>query len=144
MYYTKGMARTVTLPNLIQLRLSDGMARQIDDWRRGQADIPTRSEAIRRLVETGLNGGADDAGAPTAWDMLAALYESDPDWRDNFGWEDKPGATISEAVAYAKAVARKKGAAAALEGAADLYCNESPLAAPIKALLARLDPEAAR
>lgn len=48
------MARETKLPNLVQLRLSDDLARQIDDFRRQQADIPTRSEAIRRLVERGL------------------------------------------------------------------------------------------
>lgn len=28
--------------------------RNVDDWRRGQVDLPGRPEAIRRLVETGL------------------------------------------------------------------------------------------
>lgn len=48
------MTREVTLPNLVQVRLSDDTAKAIDDWRRKQDDIPTRSEAIRRLVEKGL------------------------------------------------------------------------------------------
>lgn len=30
----------------------------VDDWRREQADLPTRAEAIRRLVETALKGKA--------------------------------------------------------------------------------------
>jgi hypothetical protein len=30
------------------------MAKQLDDWRRQQADLPGRPEAIRRLVELGL------------------------------------------------------------------------------------------
>jgi hypothetical protein len=30
------------------------MSAAIDDWRRRQADLPARSEAIRRLVEMGL------------------------------------------------------------------------------------------
>jgi len=30
------------------------MAKEIDDWRRKQADLPNRPEAIRRLVELGL------------------------------------------------------------------------------------------
>lgn len=126
------------------VRLQPDQLGKLDAWREAQDDNPTRPEAIRRLVEAGLGGRADDAGAPTVWDMLGSLYESDPDWRDNYGWEDKPGVTISEAVAYAKAVALKKGAADALENVADLFCNESPRAAPIKALLARIDPEAAR
>jgi hypothetical protein len=32
------------------------MAKQLDDWRRQQADLPGRPEAIRRLVELGLKG----------------------------------------------------------------------------------------
>lgn len=31
--------------------------RRIDDWRRAQPDLPNASEAIRRLVEAGLNAG---------------------------------------------------------------------------------------
>jgi len=48
------MARETTLPQLVNLRLSDPLSKAIDDWRRKQTDIPTRSEAIRRLVEKGL------------------------------------------------------------------------------------------
>ena len=35
-------------------RLSDEFIAAIDEWRRKQSDLPTRSEAIRRLVEIGL------------------------------------------------------------------------------------------
>ncbi|WP_200922074.1 hypothetical protein [Novosphingobium sp. Leaf2] len=31
----------------------------IDDWRRKQVDIPSRAEAIRRLVEKGLGSDHD-------------------------------------------------------------------------------------
>lgn len=31
-----------------------GWMEKIDDWRRKQADLPSRAEAIRRLVEKGL------------------------------------------------------------------------------------------
>lgn len=37
-----------------QIRLSTGFWRKVDEWRRVQPDIPTRAEAIRRLVEIGL------------------------------------------------------------------------------------------
>ena len=50
----KCMARVISLPQLVQLRLSNELAKAIDDWRRTEEDIPTRSEAIRRLVELGL------------------------------------------------------------------------------------------
>ena len=39
---------------LVGVRIQPDMAKQIDDWRRGQTDLPGRPEAIRRLVEIGL------------------------------------------------------------------------------------------
>jgi hypothetical protein len=38
----------------IGVRIQPDLAKQIDDWRRGQDDLPGRPEAIRRLVELGL------------------------------------------------------------------------------------------
>jgi hypothetical protein len=37
-----------------QMRVSPGFLRQIDDWRRKEPDMPSRAEAIRRLVAIGL------------------------------------------------------------------------------------------
>jgi hypothetical protein len=37
-----------------QLRIPNEFFVAIDEWRRHQADLPTRSEAIRRLVKSGL------------------------------------------------------------------------------------------
>jgi hypothetical protein len=48
------MARE-TKPNLVQLRMSDAQAHAIDVWRKKQIDPPTRSEAIRRLLEKELS-----------------------------------------------------------------------------------------
>lgn len=36
------------------VRVQPELAKQIDDWRRRQADLPGRPEAIRRLAEIGL------------------------------------------------------------------------------------------
>jgi metal-responsive CopG/Arc/MetJ family transcriptional regulator len=36
------------------MRWHDPMLAAVDDWRRQQPDLPSRSEAIRRLVERGL------------------------------------------------------------------------------------------
>jgi hypothetical protein len=36
------------------VRVQPDMAKQLDDWRRNQNDLPSRPEAIRRLVELGL------------------------------------------------------------------------------------------
>jgi hypothetical protein len=40
--------------DLIGVRIQPEMAKELDDWRRKQADLPNRPEAIRRLVELGL------------------------------------------------------------------------------------------
>jgi hypothetical protein len=39
---------------LVGVRVQPAMAKQLDDWRREQPDLPGRPEAIRRLVEIGL------------------------------------------------------------------------------------------
>lgn len=38
-----------------QMRVSPEWLETIDNWRRTQPDIPSRAEAIRRLVEKGLD-----------------------------------------------------------------------------------------
>jgi hypothetical protein len=43
----------------LTLRISRAQLRQLDDWRRGQPDLPSRTEAIRRLMTLTL-------GAPKA------------------------------------------------------------------------------
>jgi hypothetical protein len=35
------------------MRVSEQFLRVVDDWRRCQIDLPSRAEAIRRLVELG-------------------------------------------------------------------------------------------
>lgn len=37
-----------------ELRLTSDLLARVDEWRRNQPDLPTRSEAFRRLVEAGL------------------------------------------------------------------------------------------
>jgi hypothetical protein len=34
-----------------QMRVSEVFLRTVDDWRRAQIDVPSRAEAIRRMVE---------------------------------------------------------------------------------------------
>jgi hypothetical protein len=34
-----------------QMRVSEAFLRTVDDWRRDQVDLPSRAEAIRRMVE---------------------------------------------------------------------------------------------
>lgn len=40
---------------LYHMVVSDDFVQRIDDWRRRQHDIPSRAEAIRRLVSRGLD-----------------------------------------------------------------------------------------
>jgi hypothetical protein len=37
-----------------QMRASKEFLEKLDNWRRAQPDLPSRAEAIRRLVELGL------------------------------------------------------------------------------------------
>jgi hypothetical protein len=41
-----------------QIRIDDAFFRALDDWRRKQEDLPTRAEAIRRLVAIGIEASA--------------------------------------------------------------------------------------
>jgi hypothetical protein len=47
-------------PPALHMRVSDQFLRDVDDWRRKQADIPSRAEAIRRLVARGLRADEQD------------------------------------------------------------------------------------
>jgi hypothetical protein len=52
MMYQQHMALKNDRP--FQMRVSDDWLRTIDDWRRQQPDLPSRAEAIRRLVDKAL------------------------------------------------------------------------------------------
>jgi hypothetical protein len=46
--------RAVVTGDLVGVRVQPEMAKQLDDWRRKQEDLPGRPEAIRRLIDLGL------------------------------------------------------------------------------------------
>lgn len=46
--------RYVANDSTFQMRVSDAWMKRVDDWRRDQPDLPSRAEAIRRLVDLGL------------------------------------------------------------------------------------------
>jgi hypothetical protein len=46
--------RAAAIGEPVLVRVQADMAKQLDDWRREQPDLPGRPEAIRRLVELGL------------------------------------------------------------------------------------------
>ena len=51
---------------LFQMRTTEEFLRRVDDWRRGQEDLPSRTEAIRRLVELGLKVTAERGKPPNS------------------------------------------------------------------------------
>jgi hypothetical protein len=54
-------ARPLETGTPVLVRLQAHPLHQIDDWRRKEPDIPSRAEAIRRLVEIGLRGARASA-----------------------------------------------------------------------------------
>ena len=55
---------TLIHDKVFQMRATDEFLRRVDDWRRQQPELPSRAEAIRRLIEAGLR--AETAPAPKA------------------------------------------------------------------------------
>jgi len=49
----------------LELRLDSDLIEKVDVWRGGQDDLPSRSEAVRRLVEVGLTAKSQQAFRPT-------------------------------------------------------------------------------
>jgi hypothetical protein len=48
----------------VQLRLRGDTLFQIENWRRSQPKIPTRAEAIRKLIERALGTSDAEASSP--------------------------------------------------------------------------------
>jgi hypothetical protein len=55
----QGMVRPTNDPKetTIQMRVSAAYLKSVDEWRRQQPDLPSRSEAIRRLTAIALDTG---------------------------------------------------------------------------------------
>jgi hypothetical protein len=47
----RGRPSKLPQARLLQMWVSEQFVRTVDDWRRSQTDLPSRAEAIRRLVE---------------------------------------------------------------------------------------------
>ena len=60
----------------LELRLPEDALNAIDEWRAGQEDAPTRSEAIRQLIEKGLPGAVQPIGLSPG-EKLITLMLSD-------------------------------------------------------------------
>lgn len=55
---SKKMGRPAVDSEAVNVRFLRETLLQIDNWRKDQPDIPTRPEAVRRLVEKGLDSGS--------------------------------------------------------------------------------------
>lgn len=66
------MPKPLRFPTKLLIGFSDETVEAIDQWRRDQPGIPSRSESIRRLVDLGLKpaGGLLDEYAAARKDML--------------------------------------------------------------------------
>jgi hypothetical protein len=63
-----------------ELRLDSEILERIDDWRGEQPDLPSRSAAVRRLIETGLGQPEDDQLFQIArFNILVAAKTPGPD-----------------------------------------------------------------
>ena len=60
MLYMHGMA--LMHDKVFQMRVSEEFLRRIDDFRRAEPDLPSRAEAIRRLIELGLQAAKRKQG----------------------------------------------------------------------------------
>jgi hypothetical protein len=49
-FYKLTMPRRTELNHTFQMRVDPAFIKTVDDWRRLQPDLPSRAEAIRRLV----------------------------------------------------------------------------------------------
>jgi hypothetical protein len=67
LYGIEIMAKPIQLPNKLLIAFDDERLEAIDEWRRREPDLPSRSEAIRRLIDQALNA----AGRPKRARKLA-------------------------------------------------------------------------
>jgi hypothetical protein len=57
-----GKGRPIVDSEAVNVRIERPQLGQLDDWRRVQPDLPTRPEAIRRLIEMGLAAAKTEHG----------------------------------------------------------------------------------
>jgi hypothetical protein len=98
------LARAPETGQLVGVRLQPTDLAALDDWRRRQEDLPTRPEAIRRLIAQGLTPPppmetkAAGGGAKRPLEQLyRAFLKADPRHLGQRGFKD--GTTIDAAVA---------------------------------------------
>lgn len=65
--------RATAAGTLVGTRFQPDLLNAVDSWRKGQTDLPTRPEAVRRLVELGMACGERerDNSSPAGQDQGA-------------------------------------------------------------------------
>lgn len=64
------------LTERFEMRLSEEGVAKLDEWRRQQPDLPSRAEAIRRLIERGFAYPEMDAIAKSAVSLLGTIQHA--------------------------------------------------------------------
>jgi hypothetical protein len=59
-----GRPTGVVQTHQLQTRVSAEFLAKLDEWRRAQPDLPSRTEAIRRIVEQAIDAAAPKRGRP--------------------------------------------------------------------------------
>lgn len=60
-----------------EMRVEEGILRRVDKWREKQTDVPSRAEAMRRLVEVGLTRTGSEAVRLSDGEKLLAIMMRD-------------------------------------------------------------------
>lgn len=60
---------------VFQMRVSDAFLATIDEWRRHEADLPSRAEAVRRLIERGLDWRPRKPSPDTSGKVVGVLND---------------------------------------------------------------------
>ncbi|WP_342616489.1 hypothetical protein [Rhodoferax sp. GW822-FHT02A01] len=63
--------RSTSVGMLVGTRFQPDLLSAIDEWRKQQPDIPTRPEAVRRLVDAGLRQAGKSAANVAKNELLA-------------------------------------------------------------------------
>ncbi|MER9483479.1 YfbU family protein [Mesorhizobium sp. M0494] len=82
-----------------ELRLDESTIDRIDAWRGEQRDLPSRAEAIRTLVYTGLEAGRRKAFRPTSSEKLI-MWMLGEVLRQHKGYEDMKSVELIQSAIY--------------------------------------------
>lgn len=70
----KPRRRAPTTGTLVGTRFQAPLLEAIDDWRKAQSDLPTRPEAVRRLIELGMTADAQKQTVTSSMQYIKQLH----------------------------------------------------------------------